>query len=87
VNELQNLLQDETSRDQATLIIRGLIDHIEIHAGTKRGHPDVILVGALASILGFASSGQDKTAMSVGTGGCRVLLVAGVGFEPTTFRL
>ena len=87
VNELQNLLEDETSRDQATLIIRGLIDHIEIHAGTKRGHPDVILVGALASILDFASSGQDKTAMSMGTGGCRVLMVAGVGFEPTTFRL
>jgi len=44
----------------------------------------IILIGALSEILAFT---QDKTAaMSNGSSG-RGLMVAGVGFEPTTFRL
>ena len=87
VNELQSLLENDASRVQATEIVRGLIERIEIHAGVRRGHPEVVLVGALASILGYASGGQAKTAVSFGDGGCRVLMVAGAGFEPATFRL
>ncbi len=84
VSELQTLLTDETARPQAMDLIRSMIDHIEIHVGTERGRPDVILVGALAQILTFTQ--QNKTAASNGSDG-RVLMVAGVGFEPTTFRL
>jgi hypothetical protein len=65
-------------------IVRSMIDHIEIHLGTERSNPDVILSGALAQILAYAQ--QNKTAASNGSDG-RVLVVAGVGFEPTTFRL
>lgn len=61
-----------------------MIDHIEIHTGTERSKPDVILVGALAQILAYTQ--QNKTATSNGSDG-RVLMVAGVGFETTTFRL
>jgi site-specific DNA recombinase len=84
VNELQALLADETAGPQAMDIIRSIIDHIEVHAGTERGKPDVVLVGALAQILAFAQ--QNKTAASNGSDG-RVLMVAGAGFEPATFRL
>ncbi len=84
VNELQTLLAEETARPQVMDLIRSIIDHIEVHAGTERGKPDVVLVGALAQILAFAQ--QNKTAASNGSDG-RVLMVAGVGFEPTTFRL
>jgi site-specific DNA recombinase len=84
VNELQTLLTDETARPQAMDLIQSMIDHIEIHAGTERGNPEVILVGALAQILAFTQ--QNKTAASNGSDG-RVLMVAGAGFEPTTFRL
>ena len=85
VTELQSLLADEATRAEAMDAIRSLVERIEVHAGAKRGQAEVTLVGALASILAYASA-QTKTAASGGGGG-RVLLVAGVGFEPTTFRL
>ena len=85
VTELSNLLTDEATRPQAMENIRSLIDRIEVHKGEKRGSPNVILVGALASILEYASS-QTETAASIGDGG-RVLVVVGAGFEPATFRL
>ena len=53
VSELHSVLADETARPQAMDLIRSMIDHIEIHVGTERGRPDVILVGALAQILAF----------------------------------
>ena len=81
VGELQSLLEDERTKAEAADAIRALIDHIEVRAGRKRGQAEVVLVGALASILDFAS--REGKASSDG----RVLLVAGVGFEPTTFRL
>ena len=84
VTELQSLLTDETARPQAMELIRSMIEHIEVHAGKERGKPDVILVGALAQILAFTQ--QNNTAASDGDGG-RVLMVAGAGFEPATFRL
>lgn len=89
VEQLQSLLIDDTSRPQAMEIIRSMIDRIEVSAGDKRGEPQVLLVGALASILDYASTSdaQTQNAASAGGGACRVFMVAGVGFEPTTFRL
>ncbi len=84
VTELQSLLTDETARPQTMEIIRSMIERIEFHAGEERGKPNVILVGALAQILSFTQ--QSKTAASLGDDG-RVLMVAGAGFEPATFRL
>lgn len=79
VGALQTLLQDETTRTEAFDAIRSLIEQIEIHAGAKRGHPDVILVGALAAILDFASAGKSKFEVA------KVLVVAGARFaqDPT----
>ena len=51
----------------------------------QRGKSDVVLHGALASILTYASDTAQSGVVSSGVG--RVLLVAGAGFEPATFRL
>jgi site-specific DNA recombinase len=84
VARLQEVLQDEVTRPQAVEIIRSLLDRIEVHPGPKRGHCEVMIVGALAQILAFA---QQKTTATSSGGGGTSLMVAGVGFEPTTFRL
>jgi site-specific DNA recombinase len=84
VARLQQVLQDPAARPQAVEIIRSLLDRIEIHPGQERGHCEVLIVGALAQIIAFAQ--QKTTAASPGDGGT-FLMVAGVGFEPTTFRL
>ena len=60
VEKLSNLLNDESSQQEAVTIIRSLIDWIEITPGEKRGDPQVQLVGGLAAILGLAVSGQQK---------------------------
>jgi len=82
VSELGELLSSENSREEAMAAVRGLIDRIEVRAGEKRGETEVTLVGTLAGILAL---GTNKNAAPEGGG--TFLLVAGVGFEPTTFRL
>ncbi len=83
VAKLQEALQHEATRPQVVDTIRSLVDRIEVLHGQARGHCEIIIVGALAQILAF---GQNTTAASTGGGGTS-LMVAGVGFEPTTFRL
>ena len=87
VEQLSHLLDDDSSQQEAVTIIRSLIDRIEITPGERRGDPQVQLVGGLAAILELAVSGQQKTAIQMDDGVGRVLLVAGAGFEPATFRL
>ena len=82
VSELGKLLRSEDTREEAMTAIRSLVDRIEVRAGTKRGETEVTLIGALAGILAL---GTNKNAAPEGGG--TFLLVAGVGFEPTTFRL
>ena len=65
-------------------IIWSMIGRIDLHEGKDPGKSDVIHVGALAQNPLFTQ--QRKTAVSNGSDG-RVLIVAGVGFEPTPFRL
>jgi site-specific DNA recombinase len=84
VGELAGLLSNEATRDDAMTAIRSLVDRIEVRAGTKRGVTDVTLVGTLATILALRTNENARS--SDATGGT-FLLVAGVGFEPTTFRL
>ena len=87
VEQLNLLLKDESSQLEAITIIRSLIDRIEITPGEKRGDPQIQLIGGLAAILDLAVCGQEKTAIHKDGGVGRALMVAGVGFEPTTFRL
>jgi hypothetical protein len=81
VMQLQSLLTDETTRPQATELIRAMVVRIDVRAGEERGKPEVILEGALAQILTFVQQSKTAASMtqSVGGGG-RVLMVAGAGF-------
>ena len=85
VSNLKSLIENDATKHQATEIIRSLIERIAVAPTGQRGKSDVVLHGALASILAYASepTAGDKVPSNVG----RILLVAGVGFEPTTFRL
>ena len=85
IGDLKSLLQNDTTKHQATEIIRSLIERIVVSPTGQRGKSDVVLHGVLATILAYASDTAQSGMMSSGVG--RVLLVAGVGFEPTTFRL
>ena len=87
VSEINQLLSDHASREEAISLIRSLIERIDITPGEKRGQPQVQLVGGLAAILEFAVAKQQKTAIMSDSGFGRVLMVAGAGFEPATFRL
>ncbi|MFZ8951792.1 MAG: recombinase family protein [Alphaproteobacteria bacterium] len=87
VEQLTHLLNEESNQQEAVTIIRSLIDRIEITPGEKRGDPQVQLVGGLAAILELAASRQQKTTIQLDSGFGRVLMVAGAGFEPATFRL
>ena len=73
------------TKHQATEIIGSLIEKIVVSPTGQRGKSDVVLHGALASILAYANDTAQSGVVSNGVG--RVLLVAGAGFEPATFRL
>jgi site-specific DNA recombinase len=81
VAKLQQVLADEATRPQAVEIIRSLIDRIEVQPGQKRGHCEIVVVGALAQILAFAQ--HNTTAASSGNDGI-FLMVAG-GSQPALF--
>ena len=95
VTALADLLEDEQSRPEAMEAIRSLIERIEVGPPEdQRGPCTVTLVGALASVLAFVASHDQKQdgrplrngrfdVRTIGTS----LLVAGTGFEPVTFRL
>ena len=85
IGDLRCLLQSDATKLQATEILRSLIKKIVVLPTGQRGISDVVLHGALASILAYANDTAQSVTVSSGVG--RVLLVAGVGFEPTTFRL
>ncbi len=86
--ELQAALSDPRIKDEAFNAIRTLID--EVRLVPEDGKLRVEIRGALAGILALAASktraGLDSD-RSVSVLTERFMMVAGVGFEPTTFRL
>jgi site-specific DNA recombinase len=77
---LREALNDERTRTEAAECIRGLIE--EIRLVPEKGKLRIELFGELAALINLANGSP----RSGGTG-VQVTLVAGVGFEPTTFRL
>lgn len=75
VSNLKSLLENDATKHQATEIIRSLIETIAVAPTGQRGKSDVVLHGALASILAYASepTAGGKVPSNVG----RILLVAG----------
>ena len=82
VGHLRDALNEPSTRIEAANILRGLVDEIRLipEAGELRIH----LIGQLAALFSMAQNdlrpGPTKT-------GPQVTLVAGIGFEPMTFRL
>jgi len=87
IADLIMCLNDPAEQTEAGEIIRSLIDRIVITPANKRNL--ITLEGALAGILSLCASGMDGHANARWRGGRagQVTMVAGVGFEPTTFRL
>ena len=81
VDDLATALNEDSLRTEATEVLRSLIS--EIRLIPQDGALAIELVGALAGILAL---GKEKRPRPFGSG-AQITLVAGVGFEPTTFRL
>ncbi|GFE64920.1 resolvase [Litoreibacter roseus] len=83
IKQLTDGLSDPALRQRAIEAIQDLIDHIKV-TPTNTGF-DVELHGELGAIMEMADENERRPA---GTSAGRSLsVVAGVGFEPTTFRL
>ncbi|GGM00385.1 resolvase [Pseudooceanicola nanhaiensis] len=83
VDALADTLSDPEVVHRASEILGGLIDRIVIQHEETAGHTAEI-EGKLLGLLSFADA---KNAASYSDTASSLKLVAGVGFEPTTFRL
>jgi site-specific DNA recombinase len=100
VEALETALQDPAAASAAAEALRTLIDAILVYPGEKRGEVSVEFRGDLAAFLYLAEPAPDgaaggtpnsRTAVALmgngRSGGVMRSLVAGIGFEPMTFRL
>ena len=88
VARLHEALSDEDHRHEAAEIIRALVDKIVLHPQPESAETTMAidLHGDLAGILSLAAQTK-KPPQKGGDFEESTKLVAGVGFEPTTFRL
>ena len=86
IRNLSSALQDPGLKMEATEALRGLISEVRMipDADALNGHR-IALAGELAGILSLGDADTTKPALFARAGSETV--VAGVGFEPTTFRL
>ena len=87
VTRLTEALRKPEERDVAGGAIRGLIERIVLTPGAKRGDLQITLRGDLGTILEWTENGAEKGKTDTPSSGMSVSVVAGAGFEPTTFRL
>ena len=87
VERLAEALDHAEDRDAAASAIRGLIERIVLTPGEKWAEMDAVLYGDLGTILEWAGNGSQNTKTGIPMPEMSVSVVAGVGFEPTTFRL
>jgi site-specific DNA recombinase len=87
VAELAATLADPEIRTAALEAIRSLITRVTVHNGSDG--LTLELEGALTAMIGLAQNAKSPlgSGLDVGCMERSVKLVAGVGFEPTTFRL
>ena len=88
VSQLRQALTDEDCRTEAAALMRDLIDKIVLMPAEHEGRKtlSVDLYGDIAGILSMAAQTK-KPPHRGGISEESIKLVAGVGFEPTTFRL
>jgi DNA invertase Pin-like site-specific DNA recombinase len=87
VAELELALNDNSIKAEAGEILRSLIDKVVLTpAADALDGIDAQLHGDLAAVLALSDPEKQKLP-AVGVVGSQLSVVAGVGFEPTTFRL
>jgi site-specific DNA recombinase len=89
VAALQGLLENDTTRTEAVEIIRSLVEQV-IFRPTPEAGLEVELVGDIAGMVHLAQKSNENSPVSEAVHDAftrSVKVVAGVGFEPTTFRL
>jgi site-specific DNA recombinase len=88
IQNLERSLNDPDIREEAADILRSLIDRIELHPRSEGKSVDALLYGDLAEILALCASTDDKRKLPrTAVPGSQLSVVAGIGFEPMTFRL
>ncbi len=85
VARLEQELADPELAAEAKSVLRSMIKTITITPGAKRGEVHLELLGELAVVLAAGQAKRNKDGTPVAP--IQVSVVAGVGFEPTTFRL
>ena len=86
ISRLTEALNEAVTRPEAIELLRRLIDAVVVGFDKSDDPAHVTLHGDLAGILSL-SQATKKAAIVSDSGIQQIKLVAGVGFEPTTFRL
>jgi site-specific DNA recombinase len=90
VAALQDVLESDATRTEAVEIIRSLVDKVIFRPTPEAGGLEVELVGDIARMVRLAQNSNENSPVSGAVHDeftRSVKVVAGVGFEPTTFRL
>ncbi|MBO9448557.1 recombinase family protein [Ruegeria sp. R14_0] len=86
VTNLTTALHDPSAQAEATSIIRGLLS--EIRLVPEDGTYTIELIGELAGLMALGTPQNEQSHPEAACSTlCSTVMVAGVGFEPTTFRL
>jgi site-specific DNA recombinase len=86
VEQLQQALNDPEIRDEAIEVLRSLLESVVI--APADGGLEIEIVGEIAHMIEIGmEDGKRKGPVLNESTGRSVKVVAGVGFEPTTFRL
>jgi site-specific DNA recombinase len=87
INHLSDVLKDPKIRIQATLLIRELIERVDIDYNENSW--DIAIKGEISALVSLAQNAKSppKGGLNHDALASSTKVVAGVGFEPTTFRL
>ena len=84
--KLRGLIEVIAEGLRALKILRGLVERVVLHPGEK-GFELIGEITAIVNLGAHEEAAGPKGAAVPEAYGCSVEVVAGVGFEPTTFRL
>ena len=85
VERLQDALNQPDIRDEAIQVLRSLVERVSI-SPAKNGL-EIEILGEIAKMVELAMENQAKRATLDEEAARSVKVVAGIGFEPMTFRL
>lgn len=78
-------MSDPVVRTEAAHALQELIETVTIMTADVGAGVSAEIASSTSKLAAFAAN--ENNPLSRGSGGCATVVVAGVGFEPTTFRL